>query len=62
MQTVLLYDYHPTFTLDLQALNLTSIETHHWRIVSCSAMNGDNLLQGIDWVVGDIAGRIFTSD
>ena len=45
-----------------QALELDAIETHHWRIVSCSAMNGHNLLQGIDWIVADIAGRIFTSD
>lgn len=43
-----------------KALNLESIETHHWRIVGCSAMNGDNLLAGIDWLVEDIGARIFT--
>lgn len=43
-----------------EALNLESIETHHWRIVGCSAMNGDNLLAGIDWLVEDIGARIFT--
>lgn len=41
---------------------MDSIDTHHWRIVSCSAMTGDNLLAGIDWLVADIGARIFTSD
>ena len=50
------------FFLSHQALDLGSIESHHWRIVTCSAMSGDNLLQGIDWLVADIGARIFTSD
>jgi len=45
-----------------EALDLGSIESHHWRIITCSAMSGDNLLQGIDWLVADIGARIFTSD
>ncbi|OWF43527.1 ADP-ribosylation factor-like protein 2 [Mizuhopecten yessoensis] len=44
------------------ALQLESIETHHWLIQGCSAVTGDNLLKGIDWVVDDIASRIFTMD
>lgn len=43
-------------------LDLTSIKTHHWRIICCSAITGENLLQGVDWLLSDIAARIFTMD
>ncbi|XP_066994143.1 ADP-ribosylation factor-like protein 2 [Anabrus simplex] len=43
-------------------LELESIKTHHWKIVWCSAVTGENLLEGIDWLVDDIASRIFTLD
>ncbi|XP_072387694.1 ADP-ribosylation factor-like protein 2 [Diabrotica undecimpunctata] len=43
-------------------LELDSIKTHHWKIVSCSAVTGENLLEGIDWLITDIATRIFTLD
>ncbi|XP_046996822.1 ADP-ribosylation factor-like protein 2 [Schistocerca americana] len=43
-------------------LELDSIKTHHWQIVWCSAITGQNLLQGIDWLIDDIAARIFTLD
>ncbi|XP_033733840.1 ADP-ribosylation factor-like protein 2 [Pecten maximus] len=44
------------------ALQLEAITTHHWLIQGCSAVTGDNLLKGIDWVIDDIASRIFTMD
>ncbi|KAF5270852.1 hypothetical protein FQA39_LY08297 [Lamprigera yunnana] len=43
-------------------LELDKIKTHHWTIVWCSAVTGENLLRGIDWLVDDIAARIFTLD
>lgn len=43
-------------------LELESIKTHHWQIVWCSAVTGQNLLEGIDWLIDDIAARIFTLD
>lgn len=43
-------------------LELDLIKTHHWKIVWCSAVTGENLLQGIDWMINDIAARIFTLD
>ena len=46
----------------LQLLDLDSIKTHHWRIVWCSAVTGENLLQGINWLLDDIGARIFTLD
>ncbi|CAL1527522.1 unnamed protein product [Lymnaea stagnalis] len=45
-----------------EALDLDSIKTHHWLIQDCSAVTGANLLNGMDWVVNDIASRIFTMD
>ncbi|WAR20026.1 ARL2-like protein [Mya arenaria] len=43
-------------------LDLDEITTHHWLIQGCSAVTGENLLEGIDWIIDDIASRIFTMD
>ncbi|KNE58465.1 small GTP-binding protein domain [Allomyces macrogynus ATCC 38327] len=54
-----------------QVLQLDEIKTHHWSIVPCSAVTGDvdaadkfnvNLLKGMDWIVGDVASRIYLVD
>ncbi|CAB4484652.1 unnamed protein product [Rhizophagus irregularis] len=42
-----------------EGLELDSIITHHWAIQACSAVTGENLLRGMDWIVGDIASRIY---
>ncbi len=40
--------------------NPTNIGSHrHWNIVACSAVTGEGLLEGIDWLVEDIASRLF---
>jgi len=44
-----------------KALGLDSITTHHWKILACSAVTGINLVEGLDWVVGDVAGRLYYS-
>jgi len=31
----------------------------HWSIYACSAVEGEGLVEGIDWLVNDIANRIF---
>uniref|UniRef100_A0A2K6AKW3 ARF like GTPase 2 n=1 Tax=Mandrillus leucophaeus TaxID=9568 RepID=A0A2K6AKW3_MANLE len=46
----------------LVALELDSIRSHHWCIQGCSAVTGENLLPGIDWLLDDISSRIFTAD
>eukprot|EP01112_Ceratiomyxa_fruticulosa_P007277 TRINITY_DN1882_c0_g1_i2.p1 TRINITY_DN1882_c0_g1~~TRINITY_DN1882_c0_g1_i2.p1 ORF type:complete len:212 (+),score=47.12 TRINITY_DN1882_c0_g1_i2:82-636(+) len=46
----------------VQYLNLEGITTHHWNIQACSAVNGSGLVEGIDWVVKDVASRIFFLD
>ena len=43
-------------------LELEKIKTHHWQIVGCSAVTGENLLAGVDWLLDDISRRIFTLD
>jgi ADP-ribosylation factor-like protein 2 len=40
-------------------LDLDEITTRHWGIIPCSAVTGEGLIEGIDWVVTDIASRIF---
>jgi ADP-ribosylation factor-like protein 2 len=34
-------------------------ENRHWTIRACSAVSGVGLLDGMDWIVSDIADRIF---
>ncbi len=34
----------------------------HARCVACSAVSGDGLLGAFDWLVGDVASRIFMLD
>ncbi|XP_019630897.1 PREDICTED: ADP-ribosylation factor-like protein 2 [Branchiostoma belcheri] len=45
-----------------EVLELDGITTHHWLIQGCSAVTGENLLQGMDWIIDDISSRIFTMD
>ncbi|TMW57393.1 hypothetical protein Poli38472_003318 [Pythium oligandrum] len=44
---------------DVLDLRSEQFSTRHWNILSCSAFTGDGLLDGIDWLVTDIASRIF---
>ncbi|RKP07638.1 ADP-ribosylation factor-like protein 2 [Thamnocephalis sphaerospora] len=43
-------------------LELDSIETHHWHIERCSAKTGEHLLDGLDWLVDDVASRLYLLD
>ncbi|RSH81286.1 uncharacterized protein EHS24_008728 [Apiotrichum porosum] len=43
------------------ALGLEAIASHKWRIVPCSAISGVGLDEGLDWVVGEVAGRLYWS-
>lgn len=45
-----------------EVLDLASIKSHHWQIYKCSAVTAENLLEGINWIVDDIAARIFYLD
>jgi len=45
-----------------KVLELGEMKGRHWKIVSCSAVTGEGLLEGFDWVVGDIGGRIYLLD
>ena len=45
------------------ALELARIaESRHSRVQACSAYTGDGLQAGIEWLVADIAARLFTLD
>ncbi|KAL7777475.1 hypothetical protein CFE70_004140 [Pyrenophora teres f. teres 0-1] len=43
----------------VQGLRLDAIKTHKWHIMTCSAMTGLNLQQGLEWVVQDAKARLF---
>jgi ADP-ribosylation factor-like protein 2 len=40
-------------------LDGADIGGRHWVIFGCSAFTGDGLISGFDWLVDDIASRIF---
>lgn len=47
----------------MQVLNLEAMDkSRHWQIVGCSAYTGEGLLEGFDWLVQDIASRIYMLD
>ncbi|XP_063233022.1 ADP-ribosylation factor-like protein 2 isoform X2 [Bacillus rossius redtenbacheri] len=45
-----------------EVLELEKISNRQWNVLSCSAMSGENLLEGIDWLVSDIGARMFMPD
>ncbi|KAI3853628.1 hypothetical protein MKW98_025145 [Papaver atlanticum] len=46
-----------------KVLNLDAMDkTRHWKIVGCSAYTGEGLLEAFDWMVQDIASRIYVLD
>ncbi|KAF1942926.1 ADP-ribosylation factor [Clathrospora elynae] len=42
-----------------EGLRLDAIKTHKWHIMTCSAMTGMNLQEGLEWVVQDAKARLF---
>lgn len=42
-----------------EVLGLDQVKGRHWHIQPCSAYTGDGLVQGVDWLVQDIASRVF---
>ncbi|RMY67971.1 hypothetical protein D0863_07431 [Hortaea werneckii] len=42
-----------------EGLQLDSISTHKWHILPCSAMTGQNLHEGLQWVVQNAKDRLF---
>ena len=46
----------------VQALELQSIVSHHWEVIGCSAVTGEQLLTGMNWLTEDISARVFTMD
>ncbi len=45
-----------------KVLNLGAVKNRHFRVEACSAVTGKGLLEGVDWIVNDIASRIFMLD
>uniref|UniRef100_A0A8D3BR65 ADP-ribosylation factor-like 2 n=1 Tax=Scophthalmus maximus TaxID=52904 RepID=A0A8D3BR65_SCOMX len=62
LSALLLEEHRTQFPSKEAALALDEIKSHHWCIIGCSAVTGENLLTGVDWLLDDIAARIFTAD
>eukprot|EP00798_Chlamydomonas_sp_ICE-L_P003661 gene3661-13736_t len=45
-----------------KALDFESIAKRHCQIVACSAVSGDGILEGFDYIVKDISSRIYLFD
>lgn len=41
------------------ALKLQYITKRHWSIVPCSAISGDGVTEGFNWIVGDVGNRVY---
>lgn len=46
-------------TAELGLRDGTSFVNRHWSIRGCSAVTGEGLVEGMDWMVDDVASRIF---
>lgn len=42
-----------------KTLELDKITKHHWTILGCSAYDGTNLEEGLQWVVEEVKSRLF---
>lgn len=42
-----------------QGLDLPGIKSHKWAIHSCSAVTGSGLDGGMDWMISEVAGRLY---
>ncbi|CAN9098064.1 unnamed protein product [Alternaria alternata] len=42
-----------------EGLRLDAIKTHKWHVMTCSAMTGMNLQEGLEWVIQDAKARLF---
>mmetsp|Transcript_14759 Transcript_14759/g.32072 ORF Transcript_14759/g.32072 Transcript_14759/m.32072 type:complete len:186 (-) Transcript_14759:645-1202(-) len=45
-----------------KVLDFASISKRHCRILACSAVTGEGILEGFDWLVKDISSRIYLFD
>ena len=44
---------------DVQYLRLDDIQSHSWRIQACSAHTGAHMDEGLDWLLSDMASRLY---
>jgi len=42
-----------------EALQLSSVRSHNWKIMPCSAVTGNKVSEAIDWIVNDVGDRIY---
>lgn len=40
-------------------LDLKSLAKRRWKVLACSAVTGAGLVEGFDWIVSDVANKMF---
>lgn len=45
-----------------EALDLKSITFHEWKVMGCSAFDGTNLKEAVDWIVSEVKSRLYLLD
>ena len=45
-----------------QQLHLPQVTSHRWNVFPCSAVAGDNLLPGIQWLLSYVSARLLPTD
>ena len=40
-----------------EGLGLTDLRSREWQIMGCSALTGEGLVEGMDWLVSKLEGR-----
>lgn len=49
----------PEIVAQLDLERLLDKSNRHWNIVKCSGLDGSGVREGFDWIVADIASRIY---
>lgn len=44
------------------SISNSGLGRRHWAIMPCSAVTGDGLVAAMDWLVADVASRVFTGE
>ncbi len=44
------------------ALGLAELRGRHWRVAGCSAARGEGLTEAFEWLVADVAARVYLLD
>ena len=53
------FSHHGNKLIHKQALQLSSVRSHNWKVMPCSAVTGNKVSEAIDWIVNDVGDRVY---